>query len=187
MGKRGKKVRLRNLRITNCKLCKLHKSTKNVCILGKGALDAPVILIGEAPGEAEAKTGKPFMGRAGKLLDKLLKEVKLTNLVYITNVVHCRPPGNRTPSEEEINICSYFLGWEISIINPQILIPMGKVAMKGLGYYDISAGTKPFIDKEWSMWVNPTWHPAYCLRRGKAATNDLRKTLIWAKENIEAQ
>lgn len=184
MSKKKKTVRLINVRMSQCKMCKLHKSTQHICIMGKGNVMGSIFLIGEAPGSAEAKTGKVFCGRAGKFLDKLLNSLNMIDLVYITNAVHCRPPQNRNPSWSEIQACAYFLEWEISIVEPKVIIPMGKIAMAALEYPNIHAGTKPFVDKKWNMWINPTWHPSYCLRRGKAATNDLTKVLKWSKEMI---
>jgi len=181
MNQRGKIIRLKRLQDSSCKRCSLHKSSKHICILGKGNVMTSILLLGEAPGSAEEKTGKPFMGRAGKLLNNLLELLEMLDLVYITNAARCRPPENRNPTFKELLACGYFLGKEIEIISPKIIIPMGRVAMFALGFADIRAGTKPFFSKEWQVWINPTFHPAYCLRRGRNATNDLYKVLKWAK------
>jgi len=149
------------------------------------------MLIGEAPGSAEELTGKPFCGRAGKLLNELLIDLSLQNSVYITNVCKCKPPDNRKPTDSEISVCQKYLAGELTVIKPKIIILLGKVAMSfvenSIGNRNfLNAGTNPFQIKNFynliNVWIIPTWHPAYCLRRGTGATNDLRKALQFAKE-----
>jgi len=182
MNRRGKLIRLDRLRNPDCKRCSLYKSTKHVCILGKGNVMASIMLVGEAPGAAEERTGKPFMGRAGKLLDKLLVSLKLQNKVYITNPVHCRPPDNRKPTKQEIEACRIYFDGELNIIKPKTIVLMGRTAIESYGFGpEVNAGSKPFLfDETW--YIIPTWHPSYCLRRGKAATHDLFNALLRAKE-----
>lgn len=111
-----------------CRNCALWKDTNNP-VPGEGDLDASVMLIGEAPGEREDLTGRPFVGRAGALLDKLLAGIDLARSgVFIANVVKHRPPGNRDPKEEEIRACSPYLYEQISIIEPEIIVPLGRHA-----------------------------------------------------------
>jgi uracil-DNA glycosylase len=111
-----------------CRNCGLWKDANNP-VPGEGSLDASVMLIGEAPGEREDLTGRPFVGRAGALLDKLLAGIGLARSeVFIANVVKHRPPGNRDPTGEEIRACSPYLYEQISIIEPDIIVPLGRHA-----------------------------------------------------------
>jgi DNA polymerase len=158
----------------------LYKSTKHVCILGRGNITAPVFLIGEAPGQAEEKYGKPFCGRAGKLLDSLIVRVGLAGLVYISNVCHCRPPSNRKPTEEEAGICwPYTLG-EISIVQSQVIVLLGRTAMDAVGV-DKSLRGDHFYDSRLKAHVIATWHPAYVLRKGKKEKEELLQALELAR------
>ena len=182
MNRRGKTIRLERLKNTNCRRCNLYKSSKHVCILGKGNVMAPIMLIGEAPGAAEEKTGKVFCGRAGKFLDQMLDFLDMRGMVYITNAVRCRPPENRKPWEEEVGACQKYFDRELNIIKPKVIVLLGRTAVEAMGFgVEVNAGSKGFLcDEIW--WVKGTWHPSYCLRRGKAATRDLLKALQWAKE-----
>jgi uracil-DNA glycosylase family 4 len=178
---RYKKLRLERLRDSSCRLCPLYKSTTRVCILGKGNLKAPVFLVGEAPGEAEEKFGKPFCGRAGKLLDKLIVPAGLRDLVYISNTCHCRPPHNRKPTDEEVDICWPYTAGEIKIIQPWVVVLLGRVAMDAMGL-DKSMRGDYYYDEKLRAWILSTWHPSYCLRRGKKPTQELLEVLKKAKE-----
>ena len=111
-----------------CVKCRLHKTRTNV-VVGEGPLNSLIMLVGEAPGYWEDKQGKPFVGAAGKLLDKLLALAGLDrSKVYITNVVKCRPPGNREPKPDEIEACKGYLDEQISLIKPKIICTLGNVA-----------------------------------------------------------
>ena len=112
-----------------CERCELCRSRTNV-VFGDGQEDAKIMLIGEAPGENEDLSGKPFVGRAGKLLDSLLEEAGLgreTN-VYIANMIKCRPPKNRNPDPVEINSCISYLKEQIATLQPDIIVCVGSVA-----------------------------------------------------------
>ncbi len=99
-------------------------------VIGEGSLDAKMMFVGEAPGRNEAKTGKPFCGAAGKVLDQLLEHIKITrNSIYITNIVKDRPPENRDPTREEIDIYGPFLDRQIEIIKPKIIVALGRYSM----------------------------------------------------------
>ena len=186
MNRRGKQLRLQKLRNPHCTICKLHKSSKHVCILGRGNVMAPIVLVGEAPGAAEEKTGKPFMGRAGKLLNKLLKLLEMYHLVYITNACRCRPPKNRNLTSAELEACNYYFKKEIDIIKPKIIILLGRTAVTAMGFgADVNAGSSYFHYEPWpDCYIKASWHPSYCLRRGKGATKDLYRALKWAKEMV---
>ena len=119
--------KLRNL-VENCKKCKLHK-TRNKPVLDEGSLNAKIMLIGEAPGYNEDIQGRPFVGRAGKILDELLNFIDLKRSdVFIANILICRPPKNRNPLKSEIFMCKKYLNKLIKIINPVIIAPMGNFA-----------------------------------------------------------
>ena len=114
----------------NCKKCDLWKTRTNV-VFGEGPTNAKIMLIGEAPGFNEDKQGKPFVGRAGKFLDELLKIANLKREdVYITNIVKCRPPNNRDPTDEEIKACSFYLDFQINYIKPKVIITLGRHASR---------------------------------------------------------
>jgi DNA polymerase len=99
--------------------------------MGEGALDPRVVFVGEAPGRREDETGRPFVGSAGKLLDRLLAGAHLSRgNVFITNVVRCRPPGNRRPKDEEVEACSGHLKRLLEIIGPEVIAPMGNSAIE---------------------------------------------------------
>ena len=150
--------------------CELKKFAKNI-VFSDGNPNSQIMLIGEGPGEKEDAQGKPFVGDAGILLNKMLNAIKIKREnIYITNVVNYRPPNNRKPEISEINRYSVFLREHISIINPKILILMGSTAMEAI------FGQKLKISKERGKWketiINQrtfltilTFHPAYLLRQ----------------------
>ena len=150
--------------------CELKKFAKNI-VFSDGNPSSQIMLVGEGPGEKEDEEGKPFIGDAGTLLNKMLNAIKIKREnIYITNVVNYRPPNNRKPEISEINRYSVFLREHISIINPKILILMGSTAMEAI------FGQKLKISKERGKWketiINQktfltilTFHPAYLLRQ----------------------
>ncbi len=118
--------------IRNCRRCKLYRYRKNP-VPGEGRRDAEIIFIGEAPGAKEDESGRPFVGPAGKLLTELLESIGLKREdVYITNIVKCRPPGNRDPEEDEIKACSPYLVRQINMINPKIVVALGRYSARFL-------------------------------------------------------
>ncbi len=118
-----------NKEVRACAKCRLSKSRIKT-VPGEGPADADILFIGEGPGRNEDQQGKPFVGKAGNILDELLESINLErNSVYITNVVKCRPPGNRNPKEDEIKICtSNYLERQIQLIKPKLICPMGNFA-----------------------------------------------------------
>ena len=115
--------------IANCQFCQLHK-TRIQPVVGSGNPKAKILFIGEAPGKAEDESGEPFVGRSGKILNELLAEIGLKRKdVFITNVVKCRPPKNRDPKKTEIKACMPFLKKQIEIINPKVIVTLGRHAM----------------------------------------------------------
>ncbi|MCD6575701.1 MAG: uracil-DNA glycosylase [Nanoarchaeota archaeon] len=114
----------------SCMKCDLWKTRTNV-VFGEGPANAEIMLIGEAPGFYEDKQGKPFVGRAGKFLDELLKAANLRREeVYITNIVKCRPPNNRDPTDEEVKACYPYLDFQINYIKPKVIITLGRHASR---------------------------------------------------------
>jgi uracil-DNA glycosylase family 4 len=112
-----------------CTRCSLHHSRKN-SVPGEGPANAKILLIGEGPGFYENEQGRPFVGQAGKLLDELLAKVGLKRAeVFITNVVKCRPPGNRDPLPDELAACAEYLDRQIEALNPQVIITLGRYSM----------------------------------------------------------
>tara|TARA_Y100001949_G_scaffold27422_1_gene20539 strand:+ start:1758 stop:2462 length:705 start_codon:yes stop_codon:yes gene_type:complete len=150
--------------------CDLKKNASKI-VFGDGNIRSPIMIVGEGPGQKEDELGKPFVGDAGALLNKMLKAIKIEReKIYITNVVNYRPPNNRKPEKSEINRYSEYLKEHISIIDPQILILMGSTAMEAL------FGGNKRISKERGQWKEIiikqktyksiiTFHPAYLLRQ----------------------
>jgi len=148
-----------------CTKCNLYKTRINV-VVGEGNENANIVLIGQCPGAAENISGTPFCGRSGKLLRELIAEADIkTDNIYITNIVKCRPPNNRDPSEEEIRACIPYLKQQIKDINPKIIIGIGRVSSER-----IRPGLKISIDhgKIYKLKNNiifvPIYHPAAILR-----------------------
>ena len=111
--------------IHQCKQCDLSKTRTNP-VVGEGSLDADLFFIGEAPGFNEDKLGRPFVGRAGAVLDELLNSIGLKRAdIFIANILKCRPPNNRNPAKSEISFCTPYLERQLEIVNPKIIIPMG--------------------------------------------------------------
>ena len=166
-------------KIRNINNCDLKDNGKQI-VFSDGNSKSPVMIVGEGPGQKEDELGKPFVGDAGQLLNKMLNAISIKREnIYITNVVNYRPPNNRKPEPAEINRYSEFLREHISIIDPKILILMGSTAMEAL------FGSKIKISKERGIWkeiiINNktyltiiTFHPAYLLRQAE------QKKYSWA-------
>jgi uracil-DNA glycosylase len=159
--------RLREIRdeIGDCKRCKLHAGRTHI-VFGVGNPRARLMFVGEGPGAEEDARGEPFVGRAGKKLDEMIRSIGLEREeVYIANVVKCRPPENRTPEPDEVGTCASFLFAQIEAIRPRVLVALGAPAAKTL------LGTRTGITQLRGNWgafrgipVMPTFHPAYLLR-----------------------
>ena len=154
------------LSIENCRECNLGNSRNNF-VFGSGDSNADLLLVGEGPGENEDLQGEPFVGRAGKLLDKILRAIgyNRTDKVFITNIVKCRPPDNRDPLPSEVEECLPFLIEQINIIKPKIIVALGKVAGKTLIKKDIMLKEMRNKTHEFnSIPLRVTYHPAALLR-----------------------
>ncbi len=173
MGKEELLERLADV-IKECRECRLHK-TRTKAVPGDGNVSADIMLVGQCPGANEDEQGLPFVGRAGRLLEKLLSTVDLRReAVYITNVVKCRPPENRDPMVDEIRNCSPYLDEEIRTVNPKIIVTLGRFAME----HFISGGS---ITENHGKALRcagrallPVYHPAAALRNGRLG-KDLRE------------
>jgi len=154
--------------VLECKKCELHK-TRNKVVFGEGNPNCVIMLVGEAPGREEDLQGRPFVGEAGKLLDKMLEAIGFSREdVYIANVLKCRPPGNRDPLPGEIIACKDYLIRQIEIIKPSIILTLGKFATSVIlekSRYEFSRLRGKICDWK-GIKVLPTFHPAALLRHG---------------------
>ena len=160
--------------ISNCKRCNLYKTRHNI-VFGTGNPKAELIFIGEAPGEDEDLQGLPFVGRAGRLLTKIIEAMDLKRSdVYIANILKCRPPNNRPPLPIEIIECENILKNQIKIIGPKVICTLGKFASQTLLRTEITISALRGNFREYNgIKLMPTFHPAYLLRN----PND--KKLVW--------
>lgn len=168
-----------------CHRCDLG-ANRTQAVIERGNRQAPIMIVGEAPGQKEDETGLPFVGKSGELLEKILASVKLSTEkeVYICNVNKCRPPSNRTPTPIEIEACKPYLLEQIRLIDPKIILLTGATAVKGL------LGDKRGITKirgQWFEWEGrlcmPIFHPAYLLRNPSREKGS-PKWLMW--QDIQA-
>jgi len=169
-GTKSERLKKLNNNIRLIKNCELKKNAQNI-VFGDGNINSKIMIVGEGPGANEDAEGKPFVGRAGKLLDKMLEAIQLNRTkVYITNVVNYRPPENRKPANEEIERYLPYLKSHIEIINPKILILLGSTALNTI------IGNEKVISKARGIWTkkeigsaNPwviaTFHPAFLMRQ----------------------
>ena len=175
--------------IGDCRRCRLHEG-RNKIVFGVGNEKSPLVFVGEGPGADEDAQGIPFVGRAGQLLTQMIENTAkkegmelLRSGVYICNVVKCRPPGNRTPEPDEMEICGQFLYRQLSTIKPKAICALGGTAARAL------TGHKEGVTKmrgRWFQWrdipVMVTYHPSYLLREynreaKREAWEDLKKAL----------
>jgi uracil-DNA glycosylase len=163
--------------------CPLKKTAKNLC-MWRGNPKARIMMIGEAPGRDEDLEGKPFVGRAGQLLDKMLAAIGLTEAdVYITNTVYWRPPGNRTPTPQEVQACQPFLDRQIDLVAPDIIVLLGGAAAKQVlateeGIMKLRGKWRAYQSGERSIKTLATLHPAFLLRTPSAKRQAWRDLLL---------
>jgi len=152
--------------IEDCTRCEKLCRSRTQTVFGVGSLTAPVVFVGEAPGEDEDEHGEPFVGRAGRLLTETLERVGAKrSQVFIANILKCRPPGNRTPEPVEMANCVGYLQRQLDAIKPKLIVLMGNVALKGL--LDSPKGitsVRGTFTQAMGFRVLPTFHPAYVLR-----------------------
>jgi uracil-DNA glycosylase family 4 len=165
--------------IGDCRRCRLHEHRKTI-VFGEGDPQAKLVFVGEGPGAEEDASGRPFVGRAGQLLDKIIVAIGLKREdVYIANIVKCRPPGNRTPERDEVDTCEPFLLRQLAFIRPEVIVALGSPAFQCL------LRTREPITRargEWREWngikVMPTFHPAFLLRspdKKREVWDDMKK------------
>ena len=185
------------LRNPHCTECPLWEGAQSVCLIGAGKLKAEVMLIGEAPGYREDEIRKPFAGKAGRLLDRILEEFRINRRdTYISNAVHCRPPDNRTPKWKEVLACRHYLIDEVRGVEPKIIIAMGNVACMGLTNvrkFTIGENRGNILripeDKLSHIPIIPTYHPAAALRKDyylELILQDFEKALRILKEGTNS-
>ena len=178
----------------NCMACELGKTRNNIVFSDGNPSTAKIVLIGEAPGETEDETGKPFVGRAGQLLNDFLAQAGISRDedVYIINTVKCRPPQNRVPSDEEKASCRKFLEAQIDIINPRAIVLCGATALKSF----VTLDKKQTISKVRGQWMNITvdgkdykamtiFHPSYLLRNHSMEDGSPRRLMQEDLANIK--
>jgi len=156
-----------NKEILTCTRCQLHK-TRTQAVCGAGAVGADILVVGEAPGADEDRQGEPFVGKAGLLLTEMLRAIgRERNTVFIANVLKCRPPQNRDPAAGEVASCMPFLERQISLINPQLMLVVGRIAAQSLLRVDTPIGKLRGRVHEYGERKIPlvvTYHPAFLLR-----------------------
>ncbi|UQN05781.1 uracil-DNA glycosylase [Deinococcus sp. QL22] len=174
------------LRAKGCTACKLRPGCTQV-VVADGNPQARLVIIGEGPGGDEDRLGRPFVGRAGQLMDKILAAVNLTRAdTYITNIVKCRPPGNRAPEPDETQICTeLWLEPQLALLRPQIILSLGNTPTQYLlgtrqGITRIRGSWHPFRRDTWThdALLMPMFHPAYLLRNESRAAGG-PKSLTW--------
>ena len=176
--------------VLGCRNCRLSATRHNV-IFGEGPAHAPLLLIGEAPGREEDLQGRPFVGRSGQLLDRILAACGFNRQdhVFITSVVKCRPPGNRVPAKDEIVACLPYMIRQIGLIDPVILVLLGSTALKSM------AGPDKKITRLRGSWIHwngrlamPVYHPAALLRDPglkKDTWEDFKKIISKYRELVD--
>ncbi len=167
--------------LTGCKKCRLHAGRTNL-VFGEGSAKSGLVFVGEGPGSDEDKQGRPFVGRAGKLLDKMIQAMGFERSeVYICNVVKCRPPENRTPEQDEVAACSPFLFRQVEALGPKVVCALGLSAAHAL-----LGNMRPIsqLRGKLQLWrgipLICTYHPAYLLRsptQKAAAWQDLKEVI----------
>jgi uracil-DNA glycosylase family 4 len=166
--------------VAACQACKLSESRRHT-VFGVGNTQAHWMLVGEAPGEQEDLQGEPFVGKAGQLLDNMLRAVGLTRAeaapaqqVYIANVLKCRPPGNRNPDPQEVARCQPYLQRQVELVRPHLILAMGRFAVQSLlGSAEPIGRLRGKVHEYQGVPVVVTYHPAYLLR------NPLDKARSW--------
>ena len=155
--------------VEQCRLCQLSRTRKNI-VFGEGNPDSKLMFIGEAPGREEDLQGKPFVGEAGKVLTRLIEKMGLQrNKVYIANILKCRPPLNRDPGIDEIKSCRGFLDQQIAIIQPSVIMTLGRIAVQTLlenTNLKMTAIRGKLLEYR-GITLIPTFHPAYLMRNPK--------------------
>jgi uracil-DNA glycosylase family 4 len=167
-----------------CSRCELAKE-RTQTVFARGSPDAPVMFVGEGPGQEEDRTGQPFVGAAGQLLDRMVVAMGFArDDVYICNVVKCRPPGNRTPLPSEAGACASYLLGQLEAVRPRVIVALGRCATENLGLSE-GGGWRGRWGKFRGIDVMPTYHPAFLLRSPefkRPVWEDLQKVMNRLKQ-----
>ncbi len=168
-----------------CQNCALHQ-TRNSVVFGEGSLRARVMFIGEGPGAREDATGRPFVGAAGQLLDKMLNEIGLVRSdVYIANVVKCRPPQNRDPQPQEREACIGYLRAQVAFIKPRVIVCLGRIAAGVILGREVRMTREHGVfEQRKSFLIMPTFHPAALLHNPQHEA-DARQDFQRLKQKLE--
>jgi uracil-DNA glycosylase family 4 len=171
-----------------CTLCPLAQGRTHV-VFGVGDPDADLMLVGEAPGYHEDQQGEPFVGPAGKLLDRLLADIgRKRSQVYIANVLKCRPPGNRDPLQPEIDACSDYLRRQLALVDPKVVLTLGNFATRLLLKRDVGINRlRGQVYPWWNRFLVPTLHPAAVLRSGDHLLEQIQADFALAKRALAEQ
>ncbi len=169
-----------NREILHCRRCRLCES-KTHYVPGEGCNRPDILFIGEGPGETEDQFGRPFIGKAGQLLDKIIQKMGLEREdVFITNVVKCRPPNNREPLKDEVEACLPHLSRQIDILQPKVIVCLGKVALNNLLGTSHSMGRiRGQILSFHDIPLIPTYHPSYILHKKDKEEISRAKWEVW--------
>lgn len=172
--------------VKNCQLCALYK-TRTHAVFGVGNKHAKLMVVGEAPGANEDLQGEPFVGRAGMLLNAMLKAIHLDRSdVYIANILKCRPPNNRDPSPEEVRLCTNYLLQQIDLIKPKLIVAVGRIAAHFLLNTDESMAKLRGHKYSYGQQNTPlliTYHPAYLLRSPREKSKSYQD-LLFIQRNL---
>jgi len=182
-------------RVLACTLCPLYETRTNV-VFGEGASEAEVMFVGEGPGEVEDNTGRPFVGPAGQKLDEVLNSVGIRREdIFITNVVKCRPPGNRVPSKTEMESCFPYLEAQVALIQPSLIVTLGNTSTQWLlpDAPGITKSRGTLLTWRGGIQLLPMFHPSYLLRypsREKGSPKyltwqDIQRVKAWLDERRE--
>jgi len=176
-------------KVRECKACKLYEKRKNT-VFGEGNPHTDLMFIGEAPGADEDRQGRPFVGKAGQLLTRIINAMGLERSdVYIGNVIKCRPPFNRDPEPEEIAACWHFIERQIELIKPKVICTLGRISTKTILMTTESISRLRGKFREYKgIKVLPTFHPSYLLRNPSAKKqvwDDMQKIMAYLADNSE--
>jgi DNA polymerase len=175
--KRSRLAAMNDKEVRGCTKCRLCETRTNT-VFGEGDPDAQIFFIGEGPGENEDLTGRPFVGRAGEMLNKWIAAMGLQReQVFIANIVKCRPPGNRVPAPDEVATCTPYLQRQLEIIRPKVIVTLGLPSAKYMLQSNLTMGK---LRGQWHDWrgikLMPTFHPAYVLR----SYNNETRAAVWS-------
>lgn len=170
--------------VNHCKKCRLYEKAHKA-VPGEGNINSEIVFIGEAPGANEDKTGKPFVGRAGNLLEKLLNEIGYKREdIWIGNIIKHRPPGNRDPLGDEIEACQPYLKLQLKAIDPKLVVTLGRFAMNYFYKEGKISRDRGQLKKIGNLYVYPVYHPAAGLRNGNFY-NALREDFLEIPKVLE--